>query len=147
MYQSPSRQTVAENGRFIAVLFHTSLLQQGSGFGFNFGFFRRNDDRCGYLVAFFEVEQLHALRGAAGVADRRRVDADDLAVLADDDDLRGVVDQLDADDFAVAGRGLDVDDAFAAAGLEPVFLNVSAFAEACFGDREDARDCAILLSA
>ena len=113
------------------------------GFGFAFGFFGRNHHRCGHFVTFFEVEQLDALRRAAGRADRSRVDADDLAVLADDDQLGSLIDQLDADHFAVARRGLDVDHAFAAARLESVLLDVGAFAEAGFGDAEDAGDVAI----
>ena len=51
-----------------------------------------DDDGGGYFVVGLEVEQADALGGAAGGADSLGVDADDLAELADDHQLRGVVD-------------------------------------------------------
>ena len=75
------------------------------------------------------------LRPAA--ADGFGVDADDFAELADEHDFGGVVDELDAGDFAGFGAGFHVDDAGAAAGLEAVAVDVGAFAEAVFADGED----------
>ena len=63
------------------------LLQQRPRFRLALHFFRRNHDRGGYLVALFEVEQLDPLCRPASRADGVGVDADDLAVLADDDNL------------------------------------------------------------
>ena len=77
----------------------------------------RNDDGGGYLVVGLQVEQADALRGAAGGADGFGVDADDLAELADDHQLRGVVHQLNAADAADARGDGHVLDALAAAGL------------------------------
>ena len=113
------------------------LLEEGAVFGFDLGFLGGDDDGGGDFVLVFEVEQLDALGGAAGGADGLGVDADDLAVLADDHELGGLVDQEDGVDLAVAGGGLDVDDALAAAGLQAVLVDISALAEAVGGDGED----------
>ena len=59
-----------------------------------------DDDGGGYLVVGFQVEQADALRGAAGGADLLGIDADDLAELADDHKLAGLVDEVDAGDLA-----------------------------------------------
>ena len=80
---------------------------------------------------------VYAHGGAAGGADALGIDADDLAELADDHHLGGVVDELDAGDFADFGGGTHVDDALAAAGLEAVAVDVGALAEAVVGDGED----------
>src|ERR1035438_3454467 len=47
----------------------------------------RQDAGGGHLVAFLQIHQTDALRGAAGLANGGRLDADDLAVLADDHDV------------------------------------------------------------
>ena len=98
----------------------------------------RDDDGGGYLVVGFEVEQADALGGAAGGADGLGVDADDLAELADDHQLAGVVDQLNAADAADARGDGHVLDALAAAGLQAVVLDIGALAKAVFGDGQDA---------
>ena len=67
------------------------------------------------LIAFFDADQAHALRGTADGADVARDHAQDLALLADQHQLVIVVHVRDADDLAVAIAGLDVDDADAAA--------------------------------
>ncbi len=113
------------------------LLQERSLFGLGFGFFWGDDYGGGYFVLGFEVEELDALGAAAGGADGFGVDADDLAELADDHELGGVVDEVDAGDLADLGGGLHVDDALAAAGLEAVLVDVGALAVAILGDGED----------
>jgi hypothetical protein len=113
------------------------LLQKRSLFGLGFGFFGGDDDGGGYFVLVFEVEQLDALGAAAGGADGFGVDADDLAELADDHQLAGVVHKIDTGHFTDLRRRLHVDDALAAAGLEAVLVDVGAFAVAVLGDRED----------
>ena len=102
-----------------------------------FGLFRGDDDGGGYLVLRLEVEEFDPLRPPAGGPDGFGVDADDLAELADDHQLAGLVDQVDAGDLAVFGRGLDVDDALAAAALQPVFVDIGALAKAVLRDRKD----------
>ena len=52
---------------------------------------------------------------------------------------RGFVDLGDGDDFADTLGGLHVDDAFAAAVGEAVFVGGGALAESVFGDGEDQR--------
>ena len=71
-------------------------MQQRPRFGGGFGVFGGDDHGGGYLVVGVEVEELDAHGGAAGGADGLGVDADDLAELADDHHLGGVVDELDA---------------------------------------------------
>ena len=102
-----------------------------------FGVFGGDGHGGGYFVVGVEVEELDSGGGAAGGADGLGVDANDLAVLADDHHLGGVVDDLDGGDFADFGGGAHVDDALAAAGLEAVLVDVGALAEAVFGDGED----------
>jgi hypothetical protein len=113
------------------------LLQQSSLFRKGFGFFWWNDYGGGYFVVGVEVQEFYALGAAACGANALGVDADDFAELADDHHLAGLVDEVDAGDLAVLGRGLDVDDALAAAGLEAVLVDVGALAVAVLGDRED----------
>ena len=71
-----------------------------------FGFFWGDDYGGGYFVLGFEVEELDALGAAAGGADGFGVDADDLAELADDHELAGLVDEVDAGDLADLASGL-----------------------------------------
>jgi hypothetical protein len=118
-------------------LINRLLLNEGAVFGGELGVFWGDDGGRGYLVVGFEVEELYAHGGSAGGADGLGVDADDLSELADDHHLGGVVDELDARDFADLGGGAHVDDALAAAGLEAVGVDVGALAVAVFGDGED----------
>src|SRR5580692_3623276 len=110
------------------------LLQEGSVLGLvGFGVFGGDGHGGGYFVVLVEVEELYAGGAAAGGADLFGVDADDLAELRDEHELGGVVDEVDAGDLADLGRGLHGDDAFAAAGLEAVAVDVGALAEAVVG--------------
>ena len=102
-----------------------------------FGVFGGDGHGGGYFVAVFEVEELDAGGAAAGAADGFGVDTDDFAELADKHHFGGVVDELDAGDFASLGAGLHVDDAGAAAGLETVAVDVGALAETVLRDGED----------
>src|SRR5579863_789475 len=95
-------------------------------------FFWRDDDGGGDFVVGVHVEEADALRGAAGGADGLGVDADDLPVLADDHQLRGVVDQLNGVDLADAVGDGHVLDAAAAARLQPVLFDIGALAKAVF---------------
>ncbi len=85
----------------------------------DFGVFGGDYCCAGYFVVGVEVEEADAGGAAAGAADALGVDADDLAELADDHHLGGVVDEVDAGDLADFAGGLHVDDALAAAGLRP----------------------------
>src|SRR5439155_16795926 len=91
------------------------LLQKRSLFGLGLGFFGGDDDGGGYLVVAVEVEEFDAAGGAAGGADALGVDADDLAELADQHQLAGLVYKIDSSDFTDLRRRLHVDDALAAA--------------------------------
>ena len=112
-------------------------MQQGAVFGLGFGVFGGDDDGGGDLVVGVEVEELDAGGGAAGGADGLGVDADDLAELADEHHLGGVVDQVDGGDFADLGGGLHGDDALATARLQAVGVDAGALAEAVLADGED----------
>ena len=50
-------------------------------------FLWRDHHGCGHAVAGFELQQAHALGGAAGFANGARIHADDFAVLADQHDF------------------------------------------------------------
>src|SRR5208337_2729364 len=112
------------------------LLQQRASVAVWF-FFWGQDYGGGYPVAGLQVEEADALGVAAGFADGFRIHADDFAVVADDHDLGIFVDQGDGDDFADALGRFHVDDAFAGAVGEAVFVGGGAFAVAVFGDGED----------
>src|ERR1700722_11937918 len=99
------------------------LLKEGSFFGLGFGFFWGDYYGGGYFVLGVEVEEFDALGAAAGCSDGFGVDADDLAELADDHELAGLVDQVDAGDLADLGSGLHVDDTLTAARLEAVLID------------------------
>ena len=92
-----------------------------------------------HAVAGLEIQQAHALCGASGFADGRRIHADDFAVLADQHDFGLLRDLRDAYDFAVAFGGFDVDDAGTAAPLQAVLVGGGALAVSVFGDRENQR--------
>ena len=113
------------------------LLHQGAVFAVGLWVFGWDDGGAGDLVVGLEVQEADAGGGAAGGADALGVDADDLAELADDHHLGGVVDELDADDFSDLGVGLHVDDALAAAQLQAVGVDGGALAVAVLGDGED----------
>ena len=70
-------------------------------------------------------------------ADVAGLHAQDHALLRDQHQLVVVVHVGDADDLAVAVRGLDVDDADAAARLQAVLLEPGALAVAVLRDGED----------
>ncbi len=93
----------------------------------------------GDFVAFFEAQQAHALRRAAGLADFVGVDADHLAVFGDDHDVGLFGDLQRRDHRTVAVGGLQVDDALAAARGDAVFGQRRALAEAFLGDGQHQR--------
>src|ERR1039457_6680141 len=76
------------------------LLQQRTFFGLGFGVFGGDDYGGGYFVVGVEVEELDAHRCSSRSADLLCIDADDLAELADNHHLRGLVDKLNTGDFA-----------------------------------------------
>src|SRR5579872_4805557 len=75
----------------------------------------RDHRRRRHAVAFFERNQPHTLRGAAGLANGIGFDADHLAVLADDHQLGIFLHREHRDHLAGLIGGLHVDDALAAA--------------------------------
>src|SRR5215475_1393602 len=116
-----------------------NLLQQGSVLRTNFLF--RNYDGCSYAIAGIKLQQANPLGRASGFPDLAGFDADDFAELADHHAFGVVAHQHDARDFAVTLSGLDVDDAFAAARLQPVFVDVGALPVAVLGDGQDQTGC------
>src|SRR5262249_56644473 len=88
------------------------------------------------LVALFERHHAHALRVAADHRDAAHRHADDLALARDHHQLLAVDDFLHADHVAVSLRGLDRDDAEAAAVAHAALADLRALAEAVLGDRE-----------
>src|SRR5271170_1723416 len=115
------------------------LLQQRAPVAAIWLFFWRQHYGRGYAVAGFQVQEADALRVAAGLADGFRIHPDDFAVLADEHDLGSFVHQRDGDYFADAIRGLDIDDAFAGAVGEAVFVGGCALAVSVLGYGEDER--------
>src|SRR6185369_2034654 len=89
------------------------------------------------LVALLETDEAHALSRAAHRADVLHRDALHDAALGDHDQVVVVRHREHADDLAVAVRGLDVDDALAAARLQAVLLHLGALAEAVLAARQD----------
>src|ERR1041384_4117739 len=82
-----------------------------------------NDASDGYeFVAFIQVDQLHALGIAAGDADIFAGSAHSLAVGSAEHHFVGIGDTQGADDGTDFIGGLHRDDAFAAARLDPVFV-------------------------
>jgi len=65
-------------------------------------FFRRHDDGGGDAVSGFEGEKLNASSGTTTLTDGFGIHANDLAVLADEDQLRFLGDLSDGDDPAGA---------------------------------------------
>src|SRR5262245_2327933 len=90
-------------------------------------------------VALLELDDAHALGGAAGLADVLDLDANELASLRDQQELVGVRHRLDARHRAVLVGDLDVDHARSAAALEPVLLDLRALPVAVLGDRQQVR--------
>src|SRR5580658_3087212 len=124
----------------IAAGFPASLLKQGSlrVFVLAIEFFRRNDDGGGDFVVGLEVEDADALGGAASRTDGLGVAADDFSELADDHQLRGLVDKLDGVDAADAIGDGKILDALAAARLEAILLDIGTLAEAVLSDGKNA---------
>src|SRR5438067_43142 len=91
------------------------------------------------LVVGVEVDDAHAHRVAALRRDVVRVDADDLALGRDHENVVTASNLQHADHGAVATAGLDVDDALARAALQAVLVERRALAVAALGDREDLR--------
>src|SRR5882757_8150954 len=85
------------------------------------------------------MQQPHALRRAPGLANLLSFCPDDFAVLADDHHVRILADLRDADNLPVAFRRLHVDDALAAARLQPILLSRSALAITILGDGKNER--------
>src|ERR1017187_3631189 len=97
----------------------------------------RQDAGGGHLVAFLQIHQADALRGAPGLPDGGRLDADDLAVLADNHDVGILLHQQNAHYAPGLVGGLHVDDALAAAGNQAVGCQRGALAVTVFGDGEE----------
>src|SRR5260370_3179634 len=90
-----------------------------------------------HFVPGFQIQQTYTLSRATGLANLRGVDADDLAEVADEHGFRRFVYEHDGHDVAVAGCGLDVDHAFAAARLQAVFVHRGAVSVTVLSDAED----------
>src|ERR1039458_5375831 len=101
--------------------------------------FRRDPHRRRHPIPRLNVYQPYALRRPPRLADELRLDADNLAVLADQHHLRLLTHLRDADDFAVACRGLDVDHALIAAIGKAILVGGSALAVSVFGDGKNER--------
>ncbi len=93
--------------------------------------------RGGYAVARLHVQQADALGVASRLADCRRVHADDFAVVADQHDFGSLVDLCDRDYLSHALSRLHVDDTFAAAVGEAIFVGGRALAVSVLGDGEN----------
>jgi hypothetical protein len=79
------------------------LLEKCAFLRLGFGFFWRDYYGGGYFVVAVEVEEFDSAGGAAGGADGFGVDADDLAELADDHELAGLVDEASAESLPALG--------------------------------------------
>src|SRR5947199_2911405 len=110
----------------------TGLLGFGRGGAFGLDAGDRAD-----LVVGVEIDDAHAHRVAPLRGHVTRVEADDLALGRDHEDVVGLADLKHAHDGAVAAAGLDVDDALARAALQPVFVERRALAVAPLRDRQD----------
>src|SRR5712672_2993365 len=85
------------------------------------------------------MQQANTLRGPPGSTDGLGINADDLAVLADDHQFRGFIDQQDRAYFPVASSRLHINDAPATTGLQTIFIYVGAFAVALLGNGKNQR--------
>src|SRR3989441_538842 len=110
----------------------TGLLGFGRGGAFGLDAGDRAD-----LVVGVEIDDAHAHRVAPLRGHVTRVEADDLALGRDHEDVVALADLKHAHDGAVAAAGLDVDDALARAALQPVFVERRALAVAPLRDRQD----------
>src|SRR2546430_2210103 len=110
----------------------TGLLGFGRGGAFGLDAGDRAD-----LVVGVEIDDAHAHRVAALRGHVTRVEADDLALGRDHEDVVALADLEHAHDGAVAAAGLDVDDALARAALQPVLVERRALAVAPLRDRQD----------
>src|SRR5690606_19478 len=84
-------------------------------------------------VSLVEIHQPHALRRTADDGDPARPGSQNHALLRDEHQLLVVEDAGDAHHLAIPLGGLDVDDAVAAAALDPVLVDDRALAVAVLG--------------
>src|SRR2546425_10241313 len=112
----------------------TGLLGFGRGGAFGLDASDRAD-----LVVGVEIDDAHAHRVAALRGHVTCVEADDLALGRDHEDVVALADLEHAHHGAVAAGRLDVDDPLAAAPGQPVLLEWCPLAEAALGDRENLR--------
>src|SRR3989475_5434104 len=106
------------------------------GFGGRGAFGLDASDRAD-LVVGVEVDDAYAHRVAALRRNVVRVDADDLALGGDHEDVVAATHLQHPDHGAVATTGLDVDDALAGPALQAVLVERRALAVAALGDRQD----------
>src|SRR6185437_3736664 len=89
--------------------------------GFGFVFRCSFDERSArHLVALIGLDQADALGAATGLADVRGLEADELALLRDDHDLRIVLNRKHRNDLAGLVSRLHVDDTFTATRLQSI---------------------------
>src|SRR6185369_13145994 len=105
---------------------------RGGALGFDAG------DRADAIVGV-EIDDAHAHRVAALRGDLVGVNADDLALGGDEQDVVPTPDLQHADHGAVAARRLNVDDPLAGSALQAVLLERRPLAEAALRDRKDLR--------
>src|SRR5579884_1777463 len=115
--------------------FRSPLLHQRRLLGFDFLGGNHRGGRG--VIAFIEAQQAHALRRPPGFPNAAAIHADGLALLADGHDFGGFAHGQNRHHRPVAFAGLDVDDAAAAARLQPVLAEGGALAVAVGGDREN----------
>jgi len=104
-----------------------------------FGFFLAvADDRGNALevFSFAEVDEFDSLGVASGFTDFRDAGADHLALVGDEHEFVGIANGEGTGDSAGFLGGFHRDDALSAAGLDAVFLEAGAFAEAVFSGDE-----------
>src|ERR1035438_7805945 len=129
----PTRRVPSGSGAvFPSLLKREGLRLVGGNF---LGFLQ--DAGGGHLVAVFEIHQPDALGGAARLANGGRLDADHLAVLADNHHIRIFLHQQYAHHAAGLVGGLHVDDALAAARGEAVGIERGALAVTVLRDGEE----------
>src|SRR5206468_10126159 len=86
------------------------------------------------LVVTLDIDELYALRGTPDGANVVRLRSQNHALLSDQQQLVPVLDVRHPDHLAVSVRRRDVDDADAAARLDPVLLDFGPFAVPALGD-------------
>src|SRR5690606_24908144 len=90
-------------------------------------------------VAFLQAHQAHPLAAAADEADLGDRDADDHALLGDEDDVVALPDDADHHHVSVPLEAADVDDPEAAPALDRVLRDAAAQAVAVGADAEQHR--------